>query len=380
MMPLNSVRLPVLVAVALTLFAAEARAGTTRLVPSVYATIQDAVNAAASGDTVMIASGQFYQGPGNRDIDLGAKNLVIRSDGQSFHPVLDCNRQGGGFIISGGQTSECTITGLTITNPILGILIENSSPTISGCYVYWSQAEGVLCDHADPTIISSQVREGHSYGMRCASSNPSVSLSTFSFNDDSGVHLVSSSPTFTECTFIGNTTPSSGGAVHLDQGSLVMTECTIAGNSAAQGGAIGMVGGTTNLNSSQVTGNQATDAIGGGGAIWMGSGGLSVSGCTIARNDASAGGGIYNEGGILLVACTILWGNCTSDLPANDVWVAPAGQASLSCCDVDPDGIHSDGGMVYTDQVFSDDPLFCDMGPCWSAPTYEGDFSVAGAS
>ncbi len=49
-------------------------------VPSQYATIQDAINAATYNDIIELASGT-YSGEGNRDLDFDDKNLTIRGQG-----------------------------------------------------------------------------------------------------------------------------------------------------------------------------------------------------------------------------------------------------------------------------------------------------------
>src|SRR5688500_9269295 len=82
---------------------------TDRLVPSQYPTIREAVDAAVEGDHVVIANGT-YTGPDNKNIDLGDKNIVIRSaNGSPDVCVIDCLSDGRAFIIDDGQDNTTII-------------------------------------------------------------------------------------------------------------------------------------------------------------------------------------------------------------------------------------------------------------------------------
>ncbi len=75
--------LPLLLAAAL--LPAAARAATLN-VPAQYPTIQAGVNAAANGDTVLVADGT-YTGSGNRDIDFLGKNISVTSQHGAASPL-----------------------------------------------------------------------------------------------------------------------------------------------------------------------------------------------------------------------------------------------------------------------------------------------------
>ena len=106
---------------ALIAFVSPAHA-TQRNVPSQYTTIQAAVDAAANGDTVLVASGT-YSGTGNRDIDFNGKSLTVTSQAGAGSTIIDCGGYASadgsgnhrGFYIHSGE-QNAAISGFTVKN------------------------------------------------------------------------------------------------------------------------------------------------------------------------------------------------------------------------------------------------------------------------
>lgn len=108
-------------------------------VPAEHATIQEAVDAASDGDTVLIADGT-YTGAGNRGIhwDATTKHLVIKSENGRDFCVIDCQEGDRAFLLNQGQDRRDLIGGLTICNgkmfgPGGAICIISTSPRILNC-------------------------------------------------------------------------------------------------------------------------------------------------------------------------------------------------------------------------------------------------------
>jgi len=133
-------------------------------VPAEYATIQDGIDAAAVGDTVLLDSGVYF-GLGNRDIDFLGKDITVRShDGNPSTCTIFCSGTPSdphrGFIFQSGESSLARLEGVTISEGSAygddnmefhggGIICRgSSSPTISNCRI--TQCEAAL----SPVTIS----------------------------------------------------------------------------------------------------------------------------------------------------------------------------------------------------------------------------------
>jgi hypothetical protein len=131
-----------------------------------YATIQDAIDAVASGDTIYLGDGTFT-GTGNKDLDPAGKNLVIMPLPGAL-PVIDCEDSGRAFYIHSGEDASMVIQGLTLTggNPPGGtaskggaILIESASPTITDNNINENQSyfgAGIHMDDSNSLILRNQ--------------------------------------------------------------------------------------------------------------------------------------------------------------------------------------------------------------------------------
>lgn len=180
--------------VALALFWSSAQSATLHVYPDRcgdYPTIQDAVKAAAEGDTILLANGQ-YVGEGNYEIVVPGGRLCIFSEsGDPRSCTINCMKQGRAFAFgdSGGVPFLSTPLGQGSTRARCETLIR--AITITGGL---SDVGGaVFCgDHSRPTIEN--------------------------------------------CVFVGNRATETGGAIHFRHSTATLTNCLFFDNSAAEAG------------------------------------------------------------------------------------------------------------------------------------------------
>ena len=392
----------VLHAAALTLClagaAGRAQAATIN-VPTQFATLQDAVSAAAAGDTILLANGT-YTGAKNREIDFGGKNLTVKSAGGAAGCIIDCQQTGRAFHLTAGVTSSSVIDGLTIKNGNVttfggGIYADGSNPTISNCTFTNNTAlvpgsgstgrpngfgGGLYGGIALNCTFTGNTGGGG--GGLCGSAATGCTFTANNATAGGGMY----GGTATGCTFTTNTAINSGGGMNGG----IVTGCTFTGNTATAGGG-GMAGGTAtnctftgnttsfigggmsggNAINCIFTSNTANTSAGnggisGGGGIYSGSatgcliinntakingGGAynaTLLNCTLVGNTAqgSFGGGVYNTGTSTITNC-IIWGN---QAIANAGIKNDGGTLTVTYSDVQ-DG-SAGAGNLNTDPVF----------------------------
>jgi hypothetical protein len=260
-----------------------------------FATLQDAINAAANGDTILLEAGT-YTGTGNRSVNLLGKALTIESVSGTAATILDIEGSPAfpsrALMFHTGEGPDTIVRGLTLRNGYAtgkGALVRiiGASPTFENV----SFESGLLAAAAE-------------WG-------------------GGAVYVTDGAPTFTDCAFEDNVVDGGpGGAIHLQAGSMTAEGCRFEGNSSWYGGAVraeagsdasfhdcafldngpymvtGGIGGAVAATSSDVGFSACyffsnTALEGQGGSIAANSGSLTVEGCNFVNESSYFGGAIF---------------------------------------------------------------------------------------
>lgn len=280
--------------------------------------IQEAIDAAGDGDTVVILDG-LYTGPGNRDLDFGGRTITVRSQNGPANCIIDCQGSSAdphrGFHFHNLETPNARLEGLTITGG------------------YESQGGGIYCEgESSPTIaecvISQNTAVSYGAGIRLRGSRARIVnckiLNNYCLNDGGGISCANRADAFIyNCLVADNTAASDGGGLHFrDRSPVHVANCIVTGNSAAIAGGITCHSSSPHFTNCTIVSNSATSR---GGGFWL---------------------YFYSNP---LIRNSILWNNTPDEIHPN----GSGDNAQVRFCVVE-------GGWAPGYAIISSDPMFVD--------------------
>ena len=338
--------------------------------------IQPAIDAAADGDTVLVAPGEYVITEPinfNRTTEFGtpAKNLRLRSESGPDSTIIQMSDEptdldrASVVIFEHGETGDSILAGFTVTGGTGtkvgkeiflaelpwekaggGILCRNnSSPTIANCMIFENSADraggGVACGSGcSPTLRNCTISEN---------SSEYSGGGVLSFN-------LSSSPILENCTIRRNLAYSGGGV--SSGSSVTLTNCRIIGNYAREDG--GGFSGRGTLNDCFISGNWGRL---GGGVHGSYTDVPTLSNCMILGNSAQWGGGLCSTSinniedfSAILINCVIS-GNFAQSKGGGVCLFNPTPIFILTNCMISRNSAGNSDGGLFCQERFENSPI-----------------------
>ena len=243
-----------------------------------YQYIQDGIDVAANGDTVLVLDGT-YIGARNKNLDFAGNAITVTSQNGPASTIIDCEGNGRGFYFHSQENVDSVVNGFTIQNGqaepsgVIGIsgggiyCYDYSSPTISnnnisnnsavygaGIYCGWHSSPKIISNvitgnsaerdgggigfawasptikdntidrnigfgiysgyYSVPEITNNSITENAGEGIYCYHSSAKIANNTIARNEGGGVHCYSSSPTIMNNTIMDNLDAAGAGGIH----------------------------------------------------------------------------------------------------------------------------------------------------------------------
>jgi len=315
-------------ALALTLaFGGLANAAFLR-VPDEFATIQEAIDSAAQGDTVAVRSDGTGSYTERIVVDkevvlLGGWNESFTSrDPETYETVIDAQATeadpGQPVRFSSGVGAAAVIDGFKLTGGFAGlstgfrgggIYCDGASPTITGNEVFGNRAHlgaGIECRNGSNGLISGNYIHDNieitqsglqGCGITCERSSPTITGNEISFNKGSGIKLDEAAPLIENNDIQSNT---HGAGISCQDGSnATIRNNTIRLNRATFGGGIWIEDSSPIVENNLIEKNQIRVVEGEGGGAGLSC--LGDTGNPVIRNNRFIENSTTADGGAIIV-------------------------------------------------------------------------------
>lgn len=265
-------------------------------VPGNYACIQDAIDNALDGDTILIYTGNHekidisqsnFFSIENKNIVIGSLFLTTNDDSYISQTIVK-----NGFSFTSGVDSLTVISGFKIEDCGFGIYCNSSNPTVSNMIIT-ETSQGIKCyNNSNPNISNLEIYNNNNStliggGIACYYSNPiitDVSIYDNRARHGGGIACYDSNPILTRVTIEENTAGYCGGGIYLSNSSPSFFNVIIADNdaygwSSAKGGGAYCTGSGSNpiftnvvfYNNSATTNGKAMFCVYGVQSVFMNS-------------------------------------------------------------------------------------------------------------
>ncbi|MEQ8763973.1 MAG: right-handed parallel beta-helix repeat-containing protein [Planctomycetota bacterium] len=323
-----------------------------------FQSVQAAIDAASTGDTVQIAAGTY--------IENLTCNKGITLQGEDAETTILDGDASGSVLTASSFSGTIVLQDLTVTNGSAesggGILFNSCTAEVRDCHVVGNVCSGGLGSGGaiegvstsltlDNCVVSENTGSSLTAGVYVYSGTLLATNCTLEDNDASAFDVASATSMIVRGCSIRRNSSSYGGAFYVSGvPSYLIADCVLSDNTAYYGsGAVFSESSSGTIENCLVSGNTVTSASSVDFSALRftgGSGSVAVRHCTVTANTSTQTAAIsVNTGSSVTVVSSIVWGNTPSQ-------ISSSGTLDVTYSNVE-------GGQAGTGNINSD-PLFVD--------------------
>jgi len=330
------------------------------LIEEQFASIQDDIDAASDGDTVLIDPGTHtgsinFQG---KNIVVGSLFLTTGDTSYMRSTIIDANGHGSVVRFENDEGPGAVLAGLTLTGGSAyeggGIYINGASPTLHHLIITGNEV--TTCTEGQTTITAA------GGGVYMNASEASFNIAWIEGNKSEvaggGIFMQSSDPSFRSVS-VNADTASDGGAFYMKSSSPEMVRMIIMNNVADNGAGLFLSLSYPTLENILIAQNVAEVD---GGGLYLINAGPEATNMVVADNEAVQGGGVFLSSSGFDIMNAIMY----NDDPQEIYFGSTGGESSVtinySNVEGGLDGIvtNDNGSPSWGEGNISADPVFGD--------------------